>query len=43
MSTPSNSDFGEHQSCVDDDNVVLLADGEAVHAKFAQSAQRNDF
>ena len=35
-------DLGEHQAGVDDENVVFVADGEAVHAEFAQSAERND-
>ena len=31
--------FGEHQAGIDDDDVVALADGHAVHAELAQAAQ----
>ena len=34
--------FRKHQSGVDDDNVVAPANGHAIHAKFAESAQRDD-
>ena len=34
--------FGEHQAGVDDDDVVSPADGHAVHAELAQSAERNN-
>jgi hypothetical protein len=34
--------FGEHQSGVDDDNVVGPANGHAVHAEFAESAEGDD-
>ena len=34
--------FGEHQAGVDDDDVIALADGHAVHAELAHAAQRND-
>ena len=33
--------FGEHQAGVDDDDVVAPADGHAVHAKFAEAAERH--
>jgi hypothetical protein len=35
--------FGKHEAGVDDDNVVFPAQGEAVHAEFAKSAERDDF
>ena len=35
--------FGEHQAGVDDDDVVFPSQGEAVHAEFAQAAERDDF
>ena len=31
--------FGEHESGVDDDNVVAPANGHAIHAEFAESAE----
>ncbi|GGH15781.1 hypothetical protein GCM10011586_37130 [Silvibacterium dinghuense] len=34
--------FREHEAGVDDENVVFVAEGEAVHAEFAESAQRYD-
>ena len=34
--------FGEHQSGVDDDDVVSPADGHAVHAELAEAPQRDD-
>ena len=34
--------FGEHQSGVDDDDVIGPADGHAVHPELAQAAERND-
>ena len=33
---------GEHHPGVDDDDVVAVADGHAVHAELAQAAQRDD-
>ena len=35
--------FGEHQAGVDHDNVVFPAEGKAVHAEFAKTAEGNDF
>ena len=35
--------LGEHEAGVDDDNVVFPAEGEAVHAEFAEAAEGNDF
>ncbi len=32
--------FGEHEPGIDDDDVVTPANGHAVHAEFAESAQR---
>src|ERR1700758_1094130 len=34
--------FGEHQPGIDDEDVVFVAEGEAVHAELAQSAEGND-
>ncbi len=34
--------FGEHEAGVDNDNVIAVAEGEAVHAEFAQPAEGND-
>ena len=34
--------LGEHEAGVNDDDVVAEAEGEAVHAEFAQTAERND-
>ena len=34
--------FGKHQAGIDDDNVVLPAEGDAVHAELAQAAQGDD-
>ena len=34
--------FGEHESGVDDDDVVSPADGHAVHAEFAEAPEGND-
>ena len=34
--------FGEHQSGIDDDDVVSPAHGHAVHAEFAEAAQGDD-
>ncbi len=34
--------FGEHESGVDDDDVIAPANRHAIHAKFAESAQRNN-
>ena len=34
--------FGEHQSGVDDDDVVAPAHGHAVHAEFAKAAERHE-
>jgi hypothetical protein len=31
--------FREHQACVNDDNVVTIAHGHAVHSKFAKTAK----
>jgi hypothetical protein len=31
--------FGEHQAGIDDDNVVFIAEGQAVHAELAESAE----
>ena len=33
--------FGEHQAGIDDDDVVLPSQGEAVHAELAQPSQRD--
>ncbi len=33
--------FGKHQTGVDDDNVILPAEGHAVHTELAEAAQRN--
>jgi hypothetical protein len=33
--------FREHEPGVDHENVILPANGHAIHAKFAQSAKRN--
>jgi hypothetical protein len=34
---------GKHESRVDDNNIVVVANRHYVHAEFAQPAQRNDF
>jgi hypothetical protein len=34
--------FGEHESGIDNDDVIAIADGHAVHAELAHAAQRND-
>ena len=34
--------FGEHQAGIDDDDVIAPANGHAIHAKFAESTQRNN-
>ena len=34
--------FGKHQAGVNDDDVVLPAEGHAVHAELAEATQRND-
>ncbi len=34
--------FGEHQPGVDDDDVVAPANGHAIHAEFAEPAERNN-
>jgi hypothetical protein len=34
--------LGEHQAGVNDDDVVAETEGEAVHAEFAQAAERDD-
>ena len=33
--------LGEHQSSIDDDDVVGPANGHAIHAEFAESTQRD--
>jgi len=33
--------FGKHQAGVDDENVILPAEGHAVHPELAQPTQRN--
>jgi len=33
--------FGKHQSGIDDENVILPADGHAVHTELAEATQRN--
>jgi hypothetical protein len=33
--------IGEHHAGVDDDDVVAVADGHAVHAEFAEAAERD--
>ena len=33
--------FGEHQACVDDDNLVSASQGHHVHAEFAKPAEGN--
>src|SRR5438270_958064 len=33
--------FGEHQAGIDDDDVVLPSQGEAVHSELAQPSQRD--
>jgi hypothetical protein len=33
--------FGEHEAGIDNDDVVSPADGHAVHAELAHSAERN--
>jgi len=38
MSTPRRLGLGEHEAGIDDDNVVFIAEGEAVHAELAESA-----
>ncbi len=43
MSTPSSSDFREHEAGVDDDDVVFPAEREAVHSEFAEAAEGDDF
>jgi hypothetical protein len=35
--------FREHESGIDDDDVVFPAEGEAVHAEFAEAAKGDDF
>ena len=35
--------FRKHQAGVDDNNVVFPAEGEAVHAELAQSAEGDNF
>ena len=37
MSTPEQLGFGEHESGVDDDNVIAPANRHAIHAEFAES------
>ena len=34
--------FGEHHSGIDDDDVIAPAHGHAVHAEFAEAAERHD-
>ncbi len=34
--------FGEHESGIDDENVVSPADGHAVHAEFAEASERDN-
>ncbi len=34
--------FGEHESGVDDDDVIAPANCHAIHAKFAETTQRNN-
>jgi hypothetical protein len=34
--------FGEHQPAINDDDVIAPADGHAIHAELAESAERYD-
>ena len=33
---------GEHHACIQDDDVVAVADGHAVHTELAQAPERDD-
>jgi len=35
--------LGEHQSGIDDDDIVIPTERQAVHSEFAESAQGDDF